>query len=159
MKRLVMLGLLLTLSAPGSAQLQVQTPATAPACTLTDTITPVIGIAVQNYFKGDTYLDYTGAVVSALKTAGFQVHTDYEYPLPDLASIVIKGEVSQWKNYAGNKSTRVGNVNLEVKDLASGRVVLTLKQQQAFFVFQAPRAEEFAQQVTQAISARFCQLP
>jgi len=159
MKRLAVLAVFLAACAPATAQLQIQTPAAAADCAQTDTITPVIGIAVETYFNGDTYLDYTGSVKEALKSAGFQVHADFEYPLPDLASILLKGSVSPWKNRVGDTSRRVGKVDLDVQDLASGKVLLTLKQEQPLLVFQAPKAEEFAQQVAKAISGRFCQLP
>ncbi|MGY2896494.1 hypothetical protein [Deinococcus sp. UYEF24] len=117
MKCLVALTVLLASCAPVIAQLQVQTPASSAPCMQTETITPVIGVAVQTYFDGDYYVEYTDAVNKALEMAGFKIQPDYAYPLPDLASILIKGRVDAWTTRSGDRSHRVGNVNLKVIDI------------------------------------------
>ena len=127
-------------------------------CVQTDTVTPVIGIAVQTYLDGDYYVEYTDALKAALQTAGFKVHAEYEYPLPDLASILIKGRVDAWTTRSGNRSHRVGKVNLDVTDIGSEETVLTIRQIQAPLVFMAPTSADFAADVAKAISMHYCQV-
>jgi len=157
MKRLAVMLLLFVSCAPDTAQLQVSVPPSAAPCVQTATVTPILGVAIQHFLDGDHSVEYTDAVEDALKSAGFEVHPDYTYQLPDVTSILIKGRVNAWKNYLGDTSHRVGKVDLQVVDLGSGKIALALQQPQAVLAFQAPSADTFGKQVADIISAHYCQ--
>lgn len=124
----------------------------------TETVTPVLGVAVQTYFDGDNFIESTEAVKKALEKAGFKVHPDYAYPLPDLASILIKGRVDVWTTRSGDRSHRIGDVNLQVVDIGREETVLTIQQTQAPLVFQAPTSTTFAADLAKVIRAHYCQV-
>ncbi|THF84337.1 hypothetical protein E7T09_20195 [Deinococcus sp. KSM4-11] len=62
------------------------------------------------------------------------------------------------KGLSGTSSTRVGNARLDVVDVDSRQVILTLAQQQAGFVFSAPTLIAFVGMVVKEVKARYCQL-
>jgi hypothetical protein len=161
MKLLLWPSLALLMLTSASAQLQVQVPPPLPACALTETITPVVGISLQTYLDNNSVyaVQYTNDIQAALEDAGFRVYPDYTYQLLDLASISLEGRIDSWTNRSRDSSQRIGEVNLQVRNLGNDATLLTLKQPSPVLVFQAPYPEDFAKQVAQVMLKHFCQLP
>ena len=143
------------------AQLQVQVPPVPPPCALNNTMTPVLGVSLQRYLESNSMyeVEYTDDIQAALEDAGFRVYPDNTYQLSDLASISLEGRVDSWVSALGDSGKRIGAVTLQVRDLGSDAILLTLKQPSPILAFRAPYPKDFAKQVAQAMLSRFCQLP
>ena len=148
--------LVLALASSAAAQLRVSVP-TAPVCAPGST--PVLGIALQPVFDGDYGLEGANALEAALKSAGFRVIPDYDVNIADEASIVVTGEIRQWRNVNGDYAQRVGLAHLVVTDVNTNERLLNLDQDRSLLVFQAPRLADFINSVTEVLKARYCQLP
>lgn len=147
---------LILLLGSASAQLRVTAPATPPCVAGAESI---LGIALEPVFSGTYGARSAQALKNALELAGYRVVPDYDFKIADHASILITGEVEQWRSSNGNYAERVGTVRLLVSDVNTEERLLNIDQDRAFIVLNAPRLEDFTKSVTEIIKTRYCQLP
>ncbi|GAA5515071.1 hypothetical protein Dcar01_03835 [Deinococcus carri] len=154
MKRL--LPILLLLSGTAFAQLRVTTP---PTTTCAPGSTPILGIALNPVLSGTYGLRASQAIKNALESAGYRVVPDYSPKIADEASILITGEVDQWRSSNGDYAERVDAAHILIRDVNTSERLLNIDQDSATIIFQAQRLEDFARNFTDVIKARFCQKP
>jgi len=155
-KRLTILAALLTSCAPATAQLHVSAPQNI-TCLPDSTLTPVLGIAVPDYFDGDRGNQRAKEVKQALEDIGFKVVPTWQYKLIDKASVKLDGRITQWANGNREESERIGAVRLNVTDLNTDETLFSIEQTPARSVFQAPKWSTVLESLTATLRQRLCQ--
>lgn len=144
----------LFLASTASAQLTVTKP-DEPPCKPNST--PVLGIYVHYVLGGSFGYDFTNLLTTGLTAKGFQVLDEYEPELMDKVSVGVRGDVNYWQNFRGETSTRVGKAHIEIYDLSTSKILFNLDQKPAGIVLNAPKDQDFVNQVVKFISDNFCQ--
>ncbi|WP_102126485.1 hypothetical protein [Deinococcus planocerae] len=146
---------LLALTATAHAQLKVEQPTAQCA----PNATPVLGIAVEHFFDGEYGIDFSNALEETLESRGYRVYPHFEYQLIEKATVVLKGRVDAWTSSNGTQTSRVGNARINILDVDSERLLLTLSQDAAWVVLKAPTLPAFVNMVVGEVTSRYCQLP